>query len=109
MMPRPRGPRAGTYTETSCILPVRANIWHTWGRLELAFPLDLGDPAGEAVAFRLVGLSAPEPMLLSTSRRTSPPPRQIRECVRRRAWAGGRMPCQLGEGQQQGKTAAQHA
>ena len=54
-------------------LPVRVNIRQAWGRLELAFPLDPGDPVGGAVAFRLVGLFAPEPMLLSTSRRTSPP------------------------------------
>ena len=40
-------------------------------RLEVAFPLDPGDSVGKAVAFCLVGLSAPEPMLLSTSRSTS--------------------------------------
>ena len=91
------------------LLLVRANIRKAWGRLELTFPLDLGDPAGGAVAFRLVGLSAPEPMQLSTSRSTSSPPRQNSR-VRTNAGMGGESnTVPAGGGTTAGTTATQHA
>ena len=70
-------------------LPARTNIRQAWGKLELSFPLDPGDPVGGAAAFRRVGLSAPEPMLLSTSRRTSPPPRQSSRVRTKAGMCGG--------------------